>query len=178
MDASTGSRAGFEIAAGIAAIAADVTVTISHRAEVLGKPLSLALRHAPAPVLRAGDRLLADLSERGRTAIATVMRRADSVVGPLGRTAAESTLREMDLTALVREQVDMVALAREVVEGLDLPAIVRESTGSLASEAVRGAREQAMHADDAVGSFTERLFGRRHTATELPRSAVPGVVPT
>ncbi len=178
MNASTDRRAALEIAVGIAALGADLSVTMLHRAAVLGRPVNTVWRHAPAPVGRVGDRVLADLSGRGKTAIEAATHYADAIIGPLGRTAAESTLREMDLTALVREQVDMVALAREVVDGLDLPAIVRESTGSLASETVRGAREQAMHADDAVGSFTDRLFGRRHGPAVIPGPIAPGVVPT
>ena len=178
MDQSTDRWATLEIAVGAAALGADLTVTVLHRAEVLIRPARAAWRHTPEPVGRIGDRIRADLSGRGRTAIAVVTRHADAVIGPLGRAAAESTLREMDLTALVREQVDMVALATEVVDGLDLSAIVRESTGSLASETVRGARKQAMHADDAVGNFTDRLFKRRHAPAGMPGPAFPGVVPT
>ena len=178
MDESIDRWATLETAAGVAALGADLAVTVLHRTEVLIRPARAVWRHAPEPMGRIGDRLRADLAGRGRTAISVVTRHADAIIGPFGRTAAESTMREMDLTALVREQVDMVALAREVVDGLDLSAIVRESTGSLASEAVRGAREQAMHADDAVSSFTDRLFKRRHVPAVMSGPAVPGVVPT
>jgi hypothetical protein len=166
-----------EVAAGVTVVAADLAIAVVHRASVLRRPAAVMWRHAPARVTRSTDQMVAELSRRGKSAIELATAQANAVIGPLGRTAAESTLREMDLTALVREQVDMVALAREVVDGLDLPSIVRESTQSLTSEAVRGAREQAMHADDAVGSLADRLFGRRHSSG-LAGPATPGMAPT
>lgn len=57
-------------------------------------------------------------------------------------------------------RVDLIALANEIIEGVDLPHIIRESTGSLSSEAVQGMRSQGMHADDAVAGFIGRLLGR------------------
>lgn len=61
-------------------------------------------------------------------------------------------------TAVAR--VDLIALANSVIDGVDLPDIIRESTGSLSAEAVRGVRSQGMHADDAVAHFVGKLFGR------------------
>ena len=70
-------------------------------------------------------------------------------------------LDRLDLTALVRERVDLDALvagvdidaiisridlgglAEEVIAEIDLPEIIRESTGSVASDTIRGVRCRA-----------------------------------
>ena len=52
-------------------------------------------------------------------------------------------------------------LRMTIVDGIDLPGIIRDSTGSLASEAVQGVRVQGQHADDAVGQLVGRVFRRR-----------------
>ena len=57
--------------------------------------------------------------------------------------------------------IDLIAIATEVVDGIDLAGIIRDSTGSLASEAVHGVRVQGQQADDAIGQFVGRMLGRR-----------------
>jgi hypothetical protein len=54
-----------------------------------------------------------------------------------------------------------VGLAEEVIDAVDLPEIIRESTGSMASDTVRGARMQGIHADEAVGRAMDRILLRR-----------------
>lgn len=58
-------------------------------------------------------------------------------------------------------QIDLIGIAQMIVDGIDLPGIIRDSTGSLASEAVHGVRVQGQQADDAVGQFVGRVFRRR-----------------
>ena len=73
-------------------------------------------------------------------------------------------LQRVDLDALVNaviSHVDLIGLAEEVIDGVDLPEIIRESTGSMASDAVRGARMQGIAADEAVGRAVDRLLLRR-----------------
>lgn len=53
-------------------------------------------------------------------------------------------------------QLDLARVAREVIDDIDLPEIIRSSTGSVASETVRDVRMQAIEADEAVS----RWFGR------------------
>ena len=66
-------------------------------------------------------------------------------------------------------QIDLIGVAQTVVDGIDLPGIIRDSTGSLASEAVHGVRVQGQHADDAVGQLVGRVFRRR--------AAIDGLAP-
>lgn len=80
----------------------------------------------------------------------------------------EAVIERLDLDGIVDSvdlerqvnRMDLVKIADQVIEGVDLPQIIRESTGSLSTEAVRGARVQGMQADDAVAGFVDRLFGR------------------
>jgi hypothetical protein len=93
-----------------------------------------------------------------------VARRLDveAVIERLDLTAI--VLNRVDLDALVNAvlaRIDLVGLAEEVIDAVDLPEIIRESTGSMASETVRGARMQGIHADEAVGRAVDRLLLRR-----------------
>lgn len=63
--------------------------------------------------------------------------------------------------------IDLIGIAQRVVDGIDLPGIIRESTGSLATEAVAGVRSQGQAADDAVGQLVGRVLRRR--ALDAPR---------
>lgn len=65
----------------------------------------------------------------------------------------------IDLDAVIA-RLDLIRLADTIIQGVDLPRIIRDSTGSLSEEAVRGVRSQGMHADDAVAGFVGRIFGR------------------
>src|SRR5215212_3385066 len=58
----------------------------------------------------------------------------------------DAIVSRVDVDAIVR-RLDLVAIAEEVVNGIDLPEIIRESTGSMASDVVRDARMQSIDAD-------------------------------
>ncbi len=81
-----------------------------------------------------------------------------------------AVLDQLDVTEVVRENVDLVGLTNEVVaridlagitneviDEIDLPGIIRESTSGVATEVMRGTRASAASADEAIASF----FGRR-----------------
>jgi len=62
-------------------------------------------------------------------------------------------LRHVDLEALVNavlDELDLIALAQKVIEGVGLTEIIRESTGIMASDSVRGARMRGIAADQAI----------------------------
>ena len=48
-----------------------------------------------------------------------------------------------------------------MIDGVDLPELIRESTGSMASQTVRSARMQGIHADEAIERAMDRLLLRR-----------------
>jgi hypothetical protein len=74
----------------------------------------------------------------------------------------------LDIEAII-SRMDLVGLADQVIEGIDLPEIIRESTGTVASEVVRGVRMQSIDADEAIARVVDRLFlRRRRRATDAP----------
>jgi hypothetical protein len=80
----------------------------------------------------------------------------------------EEVVARIDLDAIIA-RIDLTALAEEVIEGIDLPQIIKQSTGTVASEAVRGVRMQSIDADEAVARVVDRLFlRRRRRATDAP----------
>ena len=65
-----------------------------------------------------------------------------------------------------------MSLAEEVVNGIDLPEIIRESTGTMASEVVRDARMQSIVADVAIARLVDRIIHqRRALRTDAPGEA-------
>jgi hypothetical protein len=65
----------------------------------------------------------------------------------------------VDLEAAIA-RIDLAGIAREVIDAIDLPDIVRDSTGTMASDAVRTVRAEGMQADDAVAGLVDRLLRR------------------
>src|SRR6476661_8949728 len=78
----------------------------------------------------------------------------------VARVDIDPIVARVDFDAAIRH-IDLIAIATEVVDGIDLAGIIRDSTGSLASEAVHGVRVQGQQADDAIGQFVGRMLGRR-----------------
>ena len=83
----------------------------------------------------------------------------------------DAVVSRIDLDAIV-DRVDVVSLAEEVVNGIDLPEIIRESTGTMASEVVRDARMQSIVADVAIARLVDRIIHRRRARrTDAPGEA-------
>ena len=84
-----------------------------------------------------------------------------------------AVLDELDLTAIIRDKleaeaidaviarIDLVALADQVIDGVDLPAIIRASTTTVTADVMTDVRSQGERADDAVAAFVDRMLGRR-----------------
>ena len=80
----------------------------------------------------------------------------------------DAIVSRVDIDAIV-QRLDLVALAEEIVNGIDLPEIIRESTGSMASEVVRDVRMQSIDADVAIARFIDRIIRRRRARrTDAP----------
>jgi hypothetical protein len=97
--------------------------------------------------------------------------------------AAAVTFDRIDVPALVRDHVDLDAvvaqvdvdavlaridllgLATYIIEGIDLPVIIRESTGGVTTEVLRGARQHSYEADQTVARVIDRML-LRHRARE------------
>ncbi|MEZ5115577.1 MAG: hypothetical protein R2737_04835 [Candidatus Nanopelagicales bacterium] len=83
----------------------------------------------------------------------------------------------IDLDAII-DRLDLIGLADYIIDEIDLPAIIQQSTGSVASEAVRGVRMQTIDADRKASSVVDRLLlrrkGRRTDAPGDPESLQRG----
>jgi hypothetical protein len=80
----------------------------------------------------------------------------------------DAIVSRVNVEAVLR-RLDLVAIAEEVVNGIDLPEIIRESTGSMASDVVRDARMQSIDADVAIARVVDRVIRRRRTRhTDAP----------
>ena len=73
----------------------------------------------------------------------------------------------IDVDAIIG-RVDLVTLVQDVIVAIDLPEIIRQSTGSIASETVRGVRMRGIEADGAVERLVDRLRLRRGTPPPAP----------
>ncbi len=81
----------------------------------------------------------------------------DRIAGTLD---IEAIAHRLDLNALAA-RIDLIGLAEQVVVGIDLPQLIRDSTGSVASEGIAGMRMQGMEADQAIAHFVDRVLRRR-----------------
>ena len=88
------------------------------------------------------------------------------------RVAIDAILERIDIDAIVAgvdldaviDRLDLAGIVGEVLDEIDLPAIIRDSTGSMASETVRGVRMTGISADDAISRAVDRaLFRRRRS---------------
>ena len=84
------------------------------------------------------------------------------------RLDVEAVVARVDVNATVG-RLDLTEIALQVINAIDLPEILRESTGPAASEVVRGIRVEGAQADDAVSRVVDRLLRReRRRGSELP----------
>ena len=85
--------------------------------------------------------------------------------GVVGSLDIEAIVAGVDVGKII-EGIDLETIARQVVESIDLPEIVRESSGAMASDTVRGVRLRTVEADEQVSRVVDRLLGRRRPRLE------------
>ena len=76
-----------------------------------------------------------------RVDVDAIVARAD-LQAVLDRVDVDQVMSRADLDAVIA-RIDLIRLAEYVVEGIDLPGIIRSSTGSMASEGLLEVRRQA-----------------------------------
>jgi hypothetical protein len=85
-------------------------------------------------------------------------------INELGREVdIDAVVARIDLEAII-VRLDLAGLARKTIDEVDLPQIMWESSGTLASETVRGVRAECTRADNAVDRLVDRVL-RRHPAS-------------
>ncbi|WP_420123750.1 hypothetical protein [Nakamurella sp.] len=98
----------------------------------------------------------------------------NAIVARVDLNAAVGRVDIVSIADKVIDGIDLIPIAENVVDGIDLAGIIRDSTGSLASEAVHGVRVQGQNADDAIGQFVGRMLGRRRQLDGAPVGPRPG----
>jgi len=80
------------------------------------------------------------------------------------RVDPDAVIARVDVDATLA-RLDLAAIARQVIDDIDLPEILRQSTGAVSSEAVREIRDESMLADEALARFVDRVLRRRRAAS-------------
>jgi len=108
----------------------------------------------------------------GRLDLDRIVRERVDLDGIVATVDIDAIAARIDITAIL-DRIDLAGLAEEVIAEIDLPEIIRESTGSMASETVRGVRMQGINADEAVGRAVDRfrLVRSRRRPVEPPEEA-------
>ncbi len=113
-----------------------------------------------------------------RLVVAEGVNQIQSLVTSIAVPVVERVLDEIDLTELVRRRVDidaivadvdidaiiaridLIGLADTVIDGVNLPVIIRESTNSVTAEVMTDIRSESERADDVVSGIVDRMLGR------------------
>ncbi|HEU0041707.1 MAG TPA: hypothetical protein VFQ15_05095 [Jiangellaceae bacterium] len=112
---------------------------------------------------------------------AAVLDRLDLTDVVLRRVDMDAIAARIDVAAIAEridiekiiDQIDLAAVTEDVMDAVDLPELIRQSTGSLASDSVLEVRLQGIEADDAVNRFVDRLLRRGRRKTEAPQDSAP-----
>lgn len=141
--------------------------------------VSLA-RQAAGATVEAAIQTTAQVAARGAHAI------ADPVLDAVVPRATDAILDRIDLTTLVLERVDInrlvaaadieavidrvpiVPIANYVIDEIDLPQIIRASTGGVAVDAVNAVRVQTFGADQWVAGIVDAIVRRRQRDVDAP----------
>ena len=146
-------------------IALGIFVQARGRAAFVGRPLQLMTRPAVRIVLRPPlvprrmqpGTWLRTAADRGSAYRGETRKELDALLDRLLPALLTEMLRHVDVAVLLQENVDVVALAEEVIAAVDLPEIIRESTGAMASDTLLGVRMQSISGDDAIARAVGRL---------------------
>ena len=76
-----------------------------------------------------------------------------------GAALVKRTLEAHDIDAIIA-RIDLIGLADQIIDGVDLPTIIRESTGTVTADVMTDVRSQTARADDMISGFVDRMLGR------------------
>jgi hypothetical protein len=176
------------VVVGATAIAVAVAGIVGRRVRgVLGPAVGVLLRPPVVPARYQADTWLANLARYGVGHREELRGQLTATLQPVLPRVVGVLLEPLDLTQIVKERVDLnevvdcidlnevlagidlADLAEGVIAEVDLAEIIRQSTGSVASDTVRGVRMQSVAGDEAVGRAVGRIrlrLGRKVPATE------------
>jgi hypothetical protein len=79
----------------------------------------------------------------------------------VSRVDLDEIVARVDIEAALG-RLDLAGIARQVIEAIHLPEILRQSSGAVSSQAVRVVRTEGMNADESVARFFDRMLHRPH----------------
>ncbi len=152
--AAAAQTVGRRLAGALSPVRRRVGGTLGPVAVVILRPPMLAEKYQAATWLTA----LAALGEQERVHLESQLSAALDRMVPA-------------VAAEVLKRLDMAGMAEGIIAEVDLAEMIRQSTGSVASDTVRGVRMQGISGDETVGRVVARLRLRR-------RRAEPEMTPT
>ena len=78
----------------------------------------------------------------------------------LDRVDVDAVVSKADIEQII-DRVPIVPIANYVIDEIDLPQIIRQSTGGVATEAINAVRVQGVGADQFVAALADRILRRR-----------------
>jgi hypothetical protein len=163
-----------DVAFGIAVQARDTVFAVGRPLRTLAAPVvHLALRPPLVPHGMQPASWLNRIARRGAAYRSEVALDLDALMEQLLPALVAEVVRHVNVTELVQENVDVVTLARDVIAEIDLPEIIRDSTGAMASDTLLGVRMQSISGDEAITHAMDRLRLRLARRTAGPASAEP-----
>jgi hypothetical protein len=78
----------------------------------------------------------------------------------IDRVDVNAIVAEADIDAVI-DRVPIIPLANYIIDEIDLPQIIRSSTGGIAGDAVKAVRVQSAGADQLVSRVADRVIFRR-----------------
>lgn len=148
-------------ATAFAAGAAEAGYRAVERLPVVG----FLLRRAVSELSARGERFIADSTIKARVTTVAVQV-MDRILDEIDLNAVvherldiDALVADLDIDAVIN-RIDLIALADKVIEGVDLPGIIRESTNTVSAEVMANVRTQGERADDLVAGIVDRVLGR------------------
>ena len=172
-----------DVAVGASARVAAPVVAVGRGVRAATRPLATAVARAPVPGTSVvPGAWVGGLAARGQSVRRVAGEQVSGVLDVVVPAVVGQVVQRVDITGIVEQYVDidriaggmdLVSLTNEVIAEVDLPEIIRGSTGSVASETLRGVRMQSISGDDAVTRIVDR-FRLRHRVQVPAAPPVPG----
>lgn len=142
-------------------VASAVETELRYRIAELARRGDLERRRQAAQVSELLDRMVplivAEVVERiDLTRLVTENVDIDAIAA---RIDVNAIADRVDIDAIA-DRIDLADITDQVLDEIDLPEVIRASTGSLANNVVVGVRKRGIEADNVVAGVVDRLLGR------------------
>jgi hypothetical protein len=107
------------------------------------------------------------VADRIPGAVDAVLDRVDITQVIIDHVSVPRIVDSIDIDEVI-DKLDVSSMAAKVIDDIDLPDLIRDSTGAMASEGVVAVRLQSASADDMIDRMVGRLIPGRRPA---PRDA-------